>query len=269
MALSNIKKTASGPDNRPYWVRRDNALLLAPVVTFIWNLSLFYYTWPEAWMESNISPLPKVDTPSQHQDFRGINVTPVIARCFEKIVYHKLSKHAFVENLGPTHYAYREGCNCTDALINMQYNCLKVLDERDCRYVRLFAMDFAKAFDNVRHNILSDKLKALSLNPYIINWYLSFLRNRNQRLVFGGSSYCWYNVNKGTTQGSVGGPYLFNLFINDLDLVNCPDASLSKYADDTTMQVFVNKAGTDCASDVISQYLSWSSTNYMPCNLSK
>ena len=87
--------------------------------------------------------------------------------------------------------------------------------------------------------------------------------------MFRGSSYCWYNVNKGTTQGSASGPYLFNPLINDLDLVNCPDASLSKYVDDTTMQVIVNKAGTDCASDVISQYLSWSSTNYMPCNLSK
>ena len=62
---------------------------------------------------------------------------------------------------------------------------------------------------------------------------------------------------------------MFNLFINDLDLVNCPGGSLNKYADDTTMQVIVHKAGTDCVSDVISQYLSWSSTNYMPCNLSK
>ena len=97
------------------------------------------------------------------------------------------------------------------------------------------------------------------LGPYITNWYLSFLRNRKQRLVFRGSSYCWYNVNKGTTQGRVRGPYLFNLFINDRDLVNCPDASLNKYADDTMVQVIVNKAGTDCASDVISQYLSWSS----------
>ena len=62
---------------------------------------------------------------------------------------------------------------------------------------------------------------------------------------------------------------MFNLFINDLDLINCPDPSPNKYVDDTMMQVIVNKAGTDCASDVISQYLSWSSTNYMPRNLSK
>ena len=162
LALSKIKKTASEPDNILYWVWRDNALLLAPVVTFIWNLSLCSYTWPEAWKESNISPLPKVDTPSQHQKFRGINVTPVIARCFEKIVYHKFNKHAFEENLGPTQYAYREGCNCTDALISTQYNCLKALGDRECRYVRLFAMNFARAFDNVRHSILSDKSRPLT-----------------------------------------------------------------------------------------------------------
>ena len=76
-------------------------------------------------------------------------------------------------------------------------------------------------------------------------------------------------MNKGTTQGSVSGPHLFILFINDLGLENCPDASLSKYANETTMQVIVHKAGTDCPRGVISRYFSWSSTNYMPCHVSK
>ena len=70
---------------------------------------------------------------------------------------------------------------------------------------------FLKAFDNARHFLLSQKLKAINLNPY-----LSFLKNRKQHLVFRGKVFSWHCVlNEGTTQGSVSGPYLFNLFINE------------------------------------------------------
>ena len=94
--------------------------------------------------QSNINPLPKVDTPTQYVDFRGINVTPVIARCFEKTVYNHFSKKAFEENLVSNQYAYRDGCNCTDALIDIQNNYLKALDDKKCTCVRIFAMDFFK-----------------------------------------------------------------------------------------------------------------------------
>ena len=145
-------------------------------------------------------------------------MTPVIARCFEKTLYHNCSKKVFEENLTVTQYAYRESCSCTDALIQIQYNYLKALDDKDCNYVRLLAMDFSKAFDNGKHSLVGEKLKALHLNPYLDNWYLSFLMDRKQRLKLKGFIYKWHNVNKGTTQGSVRRPHLFNLFINDLAL---------------------------------------------------
>ena len=69
---------------------------------------------------------------------------------------------------------YRDGCSCTDALIQIQYYYLRALDDKDCNYVRLFAMDFSKAFDNVKHSLVGEKLKALPLNPYVVNWFLSY-----------------------------------------------------------------------------------------------
>ena len=79
-------------------------------------------------------------------------------------------------------------------------------------------MDFSKAFDSVSHKLLADKLKSLLPNPYIINWWLGFLRDRKQRVIFGSSDCDWKTANKGTTQGSVSGPYLFNIFLNDLEI---------------------------------------------------
>jgi hypothetical protein len=78
--------------------------------------------------------------------------------------------------------------------------------------VRLFAIDFSKAFDSVKHNLLSDKLKQLPLNPYIVNWYHSFLSGRQQRVYFNNHCCIWKEVNKGTIQGNMSGPHLFNIF---------------------------------------------------------
>ena len=127
-------------------------------------------------------------------------------------------------------------------------------------------MSFSKAFDNVDHFLLSEKLKALNMNPYLTNWYLSFLKGRKQRLVFRGKAFNW--LDQGTRQGSVSGPYLFNLFINDLCIKNSCMTHLIKYADDTTIQVNVSKL-PDESRDTVNQYFEWSDDNCMQCNLKK
>ena len=90
-----------------------------------------------------MNPLPKIDTPFQYSDFRGINVTPVIARCFERTVYHHYSKKVFEENLTVTQYLYggfhdQLYGRLRDVLIQIQllYNYLKALDDKDCNYVK-------------------------------------------------------------------------------------------------------------------------------------
>ena len=109
----------------------------------------------------------------------------------------------------------------------------KYLDSSDCSAVRIFTMDFSKAFDFVNHTILSAKMKQLPLNPYIINWYQSFLYARQQRVVSYNFLGHWKSVNRGTTQGSVNGRHLFNIFWNVLEIFFNGCSVLFKYADDS------------------------------------
>lgn len=127
-------------------------------------------------------------------------------------------------------------------------------------------MAFSKAFDRVRHDRLSTKLKKLSLEPHIINQYLSFLDNRQQRVIYSNFTGEWKSFNKGTCQGSVSGPYLFNIFVNDLELTINNKPALFKYADDSTILVLVQE-NKDCCTDLVGQFQAWSDNNQKNCNL--
>ena len=152
-------------------------------------------------------------------------------------MYNTFGKEGVESYLNNNH---RTGDSCTNALLKIQHEFLQALDSNDNRAVRLFTMDFSKAFDRVKHNLLIEKLTQSPLNPYIVNWYVSFLSDRKQRLVCHNTVCGWKDVNRGTTQESVSGPYLFNLFLNDLDVAQyCKDSDLTKYADDTSILMTV------------------------------
>ena len=86
--LQHLKKTAMGPDLIPFWIWRDHAEIFTSVIHKIWNVSLKTGKWPSSWKRAQVMPLPKTDIPRGKQDFRGIKITPVIARAFEKSVYN-------------------------------------------------------------------------------------------------------------------------------------------------------------------------------------
>ena len=93
----------------------------------------------------------------------------------------------------------------------LQHEFLQPLDSNEKRAVRLFTKDFSKSFDRVKRNLLMAKLTQSPLNPWIVNWHVSFLSDRKQRVVCHYTVCDWKDANRGTTQGSVSGPYLFNL----------------------------------------------------------
>ena len=150
----------------------------------------------------------------------------------------------------------------------MQHTVYSYLDDPKCKAVRLFAIDFSNAFDSVNHELLSYKLKGIPLNPFIINWYLSFLENRQQGIIYNSFQGQWKYVNRDSTQGSVSGPYLFSIFIDDLEISIDNRPALFKYADDSTVVVPVWSDG-HCRTDLADQFLIWSEEKSMICNPSK
>ena len=110
-------------------------------------------------------------------------------------------------------FAYRSGHNSTMALIKCQYTWLKWLDG-NADFVRIFSFDFSKAFDSVSHNILCRKLRQVNINPYIVNWLISFLDQRKQRVVVDGYRTEYVSINRGVPQGTLLGPVLFSYFLN-------------------------------------------------------
>ena len=159
--LQHLKKTTTGPDHIPVWVWRDHAEIFTPLICKIWNLSLRFSTWPSSWKRAQVIPSPRLKGKT---DYRGINITPVIARAFERSVYNIYARDTVEQHLSSTQFAYRTGGSCIDALLSMQHTVYCCLDDPKCKAVRLFAMDFSKAFGSVNHELLSYKLKDVPLN---------------------------------------------------------------------------------------------------------
>ena len=107
-------------------------------------------------------------------------------------------------------------------------------------FVRGFSFDFSKAFDRVPYAIVCNKLMSLNMNPYVINWIVSFLSNRKERIVVDGFVTKFVSINRGGPQGTVLGPILFSIMVNDIRPVYTERNLLLKYADDLTLSLPVS-----------------------------
>ena len=226
---------AVGLDKVSSRMLKDAADIVAPSLTSLFNISINNGCFLSTWKLAKISPLFKKGSKQDPSNYRPISVLPTISKLIEKAVNMQLYSYLRDNNLlSQKQFGFRLNSSTVTASAMFTDKTLSAMDKG--QLTGAVFIDLTKAFDTVNHSILLSKLCSLGvLNaspPY--NWFESYLSNRCQVTVCNGTKSSPETVQIGVPQGSILGPLLFTLYINDLpDYLEHCDVTL--YADDTVL----------------------------------
>ena len=159
---------------------------------------------------------------------------PVVSKIFERIVYDQLSKHLAIHNILYKYQSgFRRSYSTETALIDLSDRIKFCMDKG--LYTGMVMIDLQNAFDTVNHAIMSDKLGAIGCDDGSVNWFNSYLSNRSQFIDIKGTLSDRGEVTCGVPQGSILGPLLFLIYVNNME--SAVDCDLLLYADDSALLI--------------------------------
>ena len=266
--LDSLRPTATGLDNIPAWFLRIGAPFFTAPLADLMNLSLSSSVVPQQWKLASILPIPKISTPHVPSDYRPISITPVLSRILERIV---VTDYVYPSLSSPPpgltfsdQFAFQPTGSTTAALIHLLHTITTLLETNP--YVIVYALDFSKAFDSVRHSAVLDKYSRLMIPDHIYNWIESFFRGHEHCTRFGDQVSDFQKIMASIIQGSGIGPASYVVTASDLHPVTTGN-SMHKYADDTYLVVPAANVQS-CAAEIANVEL-WADVNNLKLNRTK
>ena len=256
-----------GPDNIHNRILFEGRNELQGYLTNICNKSLEQGELPAMWKTAEVVPIFKKGKKSDPNNYRPVSLTSSVCKLVETVIRDAIFKHLESnELLTDAQYGFRKGRSCCTQLLDAMKDWVNAIDEgypTDIIY-----LDYRKAFGSVPHERLLNKLEAYGIKGEIHRWIRNFLIGRTQRVIVNGEYSEAASVSSGIPQGSVLGPILFLIFINDLPEIL--QSIVKLFADDTKLyRTIVDKNDETILQNDIDQIAAWSERWQIPFNVNK
>ena len=258
---------ASGPDGIPSRLLQACSLEIAPSICELFNYSLHTGHIPSEWKSANVTPVHKKECKELAENYRPISLLPILSKVLERCVCLRLYNH-IKHLITQSQHGFLRQRSCITQLLSVLHTIGQSLDKNI--QTDIIYLDFAKAFDSVDHQFLLQKLKSHGVRGKLYNWFANYLSGRCQRVVIDGTASNWAPVTSGVPQGSILGPVLFVIFINDLPYTLPDEKMAALYADDTKVCNSIrSKADCKKVQQALTNLECWICDNNLDFNSSK
>ena len=261
--------SAAGPDKIGPRLLQELSDIISYPLSVVYTKSLAEGYVPSDWKSANITPIFKKGSKYSVGNYRPISLTSIVCKIMESILRDKIMLHIASHNIiNSSQHGFLPKKSCLTNLLEYMEALTKLVDEGHS--VDVVYLDFAKAFDSVPHQRLLAKLKAVGIDGKLLLWISAWLTCRKQRVVLNGKCSEWVTVRSGVPQGSVLGPILFLLYINDIDGSDAMHSLIFKFADDCKLVRKVNTVeDAEIMQAAINGLFQWSIEWQMLFNASK